>query len=244
MTHPVRTDSFKKPSSMGGRRTITPEDLESQLGENDYANALGVNLGHSSLMGLDFDADDWPQQFAELAGVSVKEGKALLRQQTYVVSPKKIADGVTSRLKVLVPFDRELAEAFLATGCKNKVTESKNGGIGIFGGTGVQFAVFGPYDDGKGMREGNYAPRNFDRIRPCGDVLRRVVLAMLQRVAEAKAYKASRPELRFTSDSDVQDLASAVRFLTNHSNDFRTPTHGLPPCAPFGMGVTLPVARS
>ena len=214
----------KKPVEMGWQQNPhkVGEGLESALVANDYANALGVNLGHSSLMGLDFDADDWPQQFADLAGVSVEEGKALLREQTYVVSPRMIADGTTPRLKVLVPFDQELAQAFADTGCKNKVTESKNGGIGIFGGTGVQFAVYGPYSQkvGDELIEGNYKPRNFNQIRPCGDVLRHAVLAMLKRVAESKSYKAKSPERRFASDSDIQDLDSAVKFLSASADDF------------------------
>lgn len=214
----------KKPVEMGWQQNPhkVGEGLESALVANDYANALGVNLGHSSLMGLDFDADDWPQQFADLAGVSVEEGKALLREQTYVVSPRMIADGTTPRLKVLVPFDQELAQAFADTGCKNKVTESKNGGIGIFGGTGVQFAVYGPYSQkvGDELIEGDYKPRNFNQIRPCGDVLRHAVLAMLKRVAESKSYKAKSPDRRFASDSDVQDLDSAVKFLSASADDF------------------------
>ena len=212
---PVEVGWQKKPHKVG-------EGLMSALAANEQVNALGVNLGHSNLMGLDFDADDWPQQFAELAGVSVEEGLALLRKQTYVVSPRKIADGKTPRLKILVPFDVELAEAFVATGCKNKVTESKNGGIGIFGGTGVQFAVFGPYSQkvGDQLIEGQYEPRHFEQIQPCGEVLRRVILAMLKRVAESKSYKARTPELRLASDADVQDLAAAVKFLAGYADEF------------------------
>ena len=216
---------YKKPFVIGWQKDpIALVDLESRLGEKDnaHANALGVNLGHSNLMGLDLDADDWPQQFADLAGVSVKEGKDLLKQQTYVVSPRKIADGVTPRLKVLIPMDKEFAQAFLATGCKNKVTESKNGGIGIFGGTGVQFAVCGTYSQrvGDEVIKGDYTPRNFDGIRPCGDGLRQVILAMLKRVAEANAARAENPQYRFASTDDVVDLAEAVRFLKPHCEEF------------------------
>jgi len=214
----------KKPVELGWQQNPhkAGEGLISALVANAYTNALGVNLGHSKLMGLDFDADDWPQQFAELAGVSVEEGKELLKKQTYVVSPRKVADGKTPRLKVLFPYDAEMAKAFLATGSKNKVTEAKNGGVGIFAGSGVQFAVYGPYSQkvGDELIEGNYTPRNFDNIRPCGDVLREVILAMLKRVAEANTARAENPQYRFASTEDVADLADAVRFLKPHCEDF------------------------
>ena len=142
---------YKRPLNHAWQeKTWKAQDLEAQLEITTEANALGINLGQSRLIGLDFDADDWPQQFADLAGETVKESNRLIREQTYVISPKTIADGKTPRVKVVIPMDDELTRAFVkAAGTKNKVTESNNGGIGIFAGTGVQFAVFGPYRDDK-----------------------------------------------------------------------------------------------
>ena len=53
---------YKKPHQTGWQNNpIKRDELADQLDGLDHVNALGVSLGHSNLMGLDFDADDWPQ---------------------------------------------------------------------------------------------------------------------------------------------------------------------------------------